>query len=483
MTDITTTASAADSSAGDLDRILLLQKAAFLKDGTPDLATRVGRLDRLASLLVNNKDEIADVLSADFGNRSRESSLLLDVAPLLEGIEYNKAHLADWMYPEVYEAPITTATARVEFQPKGVIGIISPWNFPLQLAFSPLIGVFAAGNRAMLKPSELTTQTSALMKRLVAERFDETELAVFTGGPDVGAAFTALAFDHLVFTGGTSVAQSVARAAAANLVPLTLELGGKSPVIIGESADLDRAAQRIMTVKTMNAGQICLAPDYVFVPTGKEAAFVKAATAAVTTMFPTLKENPDYTSIINQRHFERLTGLLDDARAKGAQITTINPASEDLSDRSAHRLAPTLVLRVTDEMRILQEEIFGPLLPVVSYASIEEALGRINARPRPLALYYFGDSPEEERRVLDGTTSGAVTINDCMSHATVESLPFGGIGDSGMGAYHGRQGFRSFSHAKAIYRQADDVPAEALLRPPYGEATRSFLDQAITGRG
>lgn len=307
----------------------------------------------------------------------------------------------------------------------------------------------------------------------MASYFDEAELTV---GPDIGAAFTGLAFDHLIFTGGTAVGRHVVRAAADTLTPLTLELGGKSPVFVSKTANLSMAAERIMTTKTLNAGQICLAPDYVLVPEGPENDFVAAARAAVAAMFPALRKNPDYTSIINEKHFARLTGMIEDARAKGAEIVELNPAGEDFSEISERRIPPTLILGATDEMRTLQEEIFGPLLPVVPYASLPQVTSYINVHPRPLALYYFGDSPDEERHVLDKTTSGAVTINDCMSHVGVETLPFGGIGYSGMGAYHGHYGFLTFSHHKAIYRQADVVPTETLLRPPYSGAIKGFLD-------
>jgi coniferyl-aldehyde dehydrogenase len=474
-----------ESSVQDLQSVLTVQKKAFLEEGTPDLKKRLDRLRRLAALLLENKDEIAHGLSEDFGHRSREVSLLYDVAVLLSAIDYTKTHLPGWMKPDIKEPPLPGASARVEFQPKGVVGVLSPWNLPYQLAFGPIIDILGAGNRALLKPSELTPVTSALMKRLVARYFDEAEFAVVTGGPDIGAAFTNLAFDHLIFTGGTAVGRHVARAAADNLTPLTLELGGKSPVIVSKTANLSMVAERIMAKKTLNAGQICLAPDYVFVPEGRENDFVAAARAAVAAMFPTLRKNPDYTSIINEKHFARLTSMIEDARAKGAEIVELNPAGEVFSEISERRIPPTLILGATDEMRALQEEIFGPLLPIVPYASLREVASYINVHPRPLALYYFGDSPDEERHVLDETTSGAVTINDCMSHAGVETLPFGGIGDSGMGAYHGHYGFLTFSHHKAIYRQADVVPTETLLRPPYNGASRGFLDAAIEryGRG
>lgn len=480
MAETVLTADAVDNTAlRNLARVLDVQRSAHQTDGAPDPATRVDRLNRLTALLSENKDEIAECLSNDFGSRSREGTMFTDVAALLMGIEFARDNLADWMKPEEHKAPFLGSSARVEFQPKGVIGVVSPWNFPFQLAFSPVIGVLAAGNRAMIKPSELTPLTSELMKRLVASYFDEAELSVILGGPAVGAAFTALPFDHLVFTGGTAIAHAVARAASDNLVPLTLELGGKSPVIVGRSADLKQAAERIMTVKTLNSGQICLAPDHIYLPEGSGDEFVEHATAIVARMFPTIKDNPDFTSIINARHFRRLQDLLTDARTKGARIVEINPASEDFSNQAHHKIPPTLVLGATPDMKIMQEEIFGPLAPVVTYSDVGEVIKQISARPHPLALYYFGHDAEEERYVVDRTTSGAVTVNDCMAHVMVESLPFGGVGDSGMGAYHGVHGFRSFSHQKAIYRQADEVPNEELMRPPFAAPIREFLTKII----
>lgn len=346
------------------------------------------------------------------------------------------------------------AVAEVVYQPKGIVGILSPWNFPYQLVLAPLAGILAAGNRAMIKPSEVTPASAALMAELIAGAFDETEISVVQGGPTTGTAFTSLAFDPLIFTGGTAIAHHVMRAAAENLTPLTLELGGKSPVLISRSADLADAARRVMTVKTLNAGQICLAPDYVYVPEESVDAFAEHAVAAIGAMYPTLKENPDYTSIVNARHHARIVSLIDDASAKGARVIEINPAGEDFSRQSARRIPPTLILDPTENMRVLQEEIFGPVLPVVPYHDITDVIDRINARPRPLALYYFSQDQEEEARVLANTTSGGVTVNDCMSHVTAEGLPFGGVGHSGMGAYHGKFGFLTFSYPRAVYHRA-----------------------------
>ncbi|MDE2183392.1 MAG: aldehyde dehydrogenase family protein, partial [Alphaproteobacteria bacterium] len=359
-----------------------------------------------------------------------------------------------------------------------VVGVIAPWNFPVQLTFSPLAGIFAAGCRVMIKPSEYAPRTAALMAEMIHSAYDESEAAVFTGGPEVGQAFARLPFDHLLFTGATSIAQHILRAAAENLVPTTLELGGKSPVIVGRSADMTLAAKRIMAGKTLNAGQACLAPDYVLVPKDKVADFVSAARSAVAAMYPTLKDNPDYTSIINQRHYDRLAGYVADARAKGAEIVELNPAGEDFRQQPFHKMPPMLVLNATDDMAVMGEEIFGPLLPVRGYETTEEAIAEVNRRPRPLGLYYFGADRAEERRVLARTVSGGVTVNDVILHISMEDLPFGGIGPSGMGAYHGLDGFRTFSHAKAVFRQSR-MDIIAMLRPPYGERYRKIVASQI----
>jgi coniferyl-aldehyde dehydrogenase len=466
-----------------MKRTLDLQRQAHIKEGPPSAERRIEWIDRAIALLVGHKEAISDSLREDFGHRSVHATLLTDVAGSIGPLKHAKDHLRGWMKREKRKVTpallgLFGAKAYVEYQPKGVVGVISPWNFPVNLTFSPLAGIFAAGNRVMIKPSEFTPRTSELMERMFRSAFDETEVAVFTGGPDVGGAFAALAFDHLLFTGATSVAYHVMRAAAENLVPTTLELGGKSPVVIGESADLDLVAKRVMMGKTLNAGQICLAPDYVFVPKSKVRDFVGAAEGAVRTMFPTLKDNPDYTSVINQRHFDRLTGYLDDARAKGAEIIEINPAKEDLRQQPFHKIAPTIVLNPTDDMKIMKDEIFGPLLPVKTYDQVDEAIEYINGHPRPLGLYYFGSNASEQSQVLNRTTSGGVTVNDVVMHVSMEDLPFGGVGPSGMGAYHGIDGFRTFSHAKAVFQQAK-MDVTAMMRPPYGEKIQKMMDGQI----
>jgi coniferyl-aldehyde dehydrogenase len=474
----------ADDTKARMHALLAAQKAAHLREGAPSAAKRKDRLNRCISILQTHGTEIVDALNADFGNRSKEMSMLTDVAGAIGPLKHARDYLDKWMRSEKrkVEAPLNVfgAKAEVRFQPKGVVGVISPWNFPVQLTFGPLAGILAAGNRAMIKPSEYTPETSALMARLFDLVFDEEEIGVIVGGPEVGAAFAGLAFDHLIFTGGTSIAYHVMRAAADNLVPLTLELGGKSPVIVSRSADIKKAAARVMTGKTMNAGQICLAPDYAFVPRESRDSFVQAATDIVAKMYPTIKDNPDYTAIINQRHYDRIKGLVEDARAKGAQVVEINPNNEDFTQQEHRRIPPTLILDPTDDMKVMQEEIFGPVMPIKTYADVSEAVSYVNANPRPLGLYVFSEDAAETERVLETTTSGGVTVNDVIFHVSVEDLPFGGVGPAGMGSYHGKDGFLEFSHKKAVYTQ---IKADLLsmMRPPYGDAFRKQVAARVKG--
>ena len=473
----------------DMPAILAKQKAAHLRDGTPSANTRIEWIDRAIGLLVDHKAEICDALAEDFGHRSKDQTALTDVVAGIAPLQHAKKHVRSWMKSEKrrpeFPFRLMGAKARIEFQPKGVVGVISPWNFPINLTFAPLAGIFAAGNRVMIKPSEFTERTSELMKTMFAKAYSDEEVAVITGGPEVGAQFTQLAFDHIIFTGGTSIARHVMRAAADNLVPLTLELGGKSPVVLGRSADMTKAANRIMSGKTLNAGQICLAPDYAFVPEDKTRDFVSAATAAVETMFASgLKDNDDYTSVVNQRHYDRLMGYIDDAKSKGGEVIELNPKGENFSQQPHHKIPPHIVLNPTDDMTVMQDEIFGPILPVKSYSQTQEAVDYINAKERPLALYYFGEDAGERDMVVNNTTSGGVTVNDVIFHVGQEDLPFGGIGPSGMGAYHGREGFDEFSHKKAVYSQIKpDILS--IMRPPYNDNYRKQVegaDQAIADR-
>jgi len=467
-----------------MDSVLKKMQHSFSKEGVVSAKTRIDRLDRAIALLVEHQKEICDALSSDFGHRSTHLSLLTDIAGPIAALKYSKKHVRKWMKPEkrqpMFPLGFFGSKAWVEYQPKGVIGLISPWNFPIILTFSPLSDVLVAGNRCMIKPSEFTPTTSDLMMRLIAEYFDETEIAVFPGGPEVGQAFSHLPFDHLIFTGGTSVAKHIMKAAAENLVPVTLELGGKSPVIVSRSAPSPLTVDRLVMGKMNNAGQICIAPDCLFVPEEKSADFVAEVQSTVKRMYPTLKENPDFTSVLNASHRARLDGYLEDARNKGATLLEINPAHEDFSQQTHHKMPLTLVLNPTDDMQVMQDEIFGPIWPVKTYQDIQETIDYINSRPRPLALYYFGKDSQETRRVLDHTISGGVLVNDVIMQFTQDDLPFGGIGPSGMGQYRGHVGFKAFSHTKSVLKQTSlDIYSMTGMCPPFGKKMEKILSGKI----
>ncbi|MDG2276632.1 MAG: coniferyl aldehyde dehydrogenase [Pseudomonadales bacterium] len=469
MSDITL------SSSDEMNNILELQKRAQLRAGAVSAQVRIDRLRRAIGVLESNSIQFCEAMSEDFGNRSIQQSKMTDIDAAIAPLKHAIKHLHNWMKPEkratTFPFNLLGGRSHIEYQPLGVVGCISPWNFPVQLTFAPLAGVFAAGNRTMIKPSEFTPITSDLIKTTLEGVFDRDELAVFTGGAQVGSSFSSLPFDHLLFTGATAVARHVMRSAAENLVPVTLELGGKSPVIVGRSADITLAARNVMTGKTMNAGQICLAPDYVMLPEESREEFVAAAQATIADMYPHIKDNPDYTSVVNRRHFDRLSDYVSDAEQKGAQVIKINPAAEDFSQQEHHKIPPTLIIDPTDDMLVMQEEIFGPILPIKSYQEVNETIDYVNSHERPLGLYYFGKDRREETGVLEKTTSGGVTVNDVIMHIAQENLPFGGVGPSGMGSYHGIDGFKTFSHTKSVYRQSRIVSKlVAKMGPPYKKA-------------
>lgn len=477
----------ADTLARDtaaMQALLHKQRTAFTAELPVSAGVRKDRLRRALALVLEHKDAFVKALSDDFGHRSAEQSLVTDIMASVKPLKHALKHVEGWMRPERrkldFPLGLLGARAEVQWQPKGVVGIIAPWNFPVNLTFAPLANVLAAGNRAMIKPSEFTPATSELMHKAVAQYFDEAEVAVVVGGPDIGKAFTELAFDHIIFTGATSIARHVMAAAAKNLVPLTLELGGKSPTILSRSADLAQATERVAMGKLMNAGQICLAPDYMLVPAEKEADVVEGLKAATARMYPTLLANDDYTSVISRRHRDRLEAHIADARAKGAEIVEVNPGNEDFSKQNTNKMPLTLIRNPTDDMTVMQEEIFGPILPIRSYKAVDDAIEFVNRRDRPLGLYWFGTDGAEEKRVLDRTISGGVTVNDVIFHVSAEDLPFGGIGPAGMGNYHGHDGFKAFSHPKSVYRQPKiDLAGLAGFKPPYGEKTRKALAREL----
>ncbi len=466
----------ADNRKPELEALLARQRAAFTSARPEDLSVRRDRIERAMALLRENADPLCRAMNVDFGNRSIQQSMMTDIAGTVGFGKYCLKHMAKWSKTEKrkpqFPLGLLGAKAELRFEPKGVIGILSPWNFPVNLSFGPLMQVFAAGNRAMIKPSEFTERTSELLAELVAKRFDSAECAVVIGGPEVAHAFSELPFDHLVFTGSTATGRKVMEAAAKNLVPVTLELGGKSPVFLGKDADLKKAGERIALGKMMNAGQICLAPDYLYVPEEMEEGAVAAVQLGVHEMYPTLLANDDYSSVVSDRHFDRLQSLVADAREKGAEVIEVNPGDEDFGSSNARKMPLTILRNVTDDMAAMQEEIFGPVLPVKTYRAIDEAIDYVNAHDRPLGLYYFGNDSGEREKVLTRTISGGVTVNDVVFHVSMEDLPFGGVGPSGMGSYHGIEGFREFSHARSVYTQTKiDVAKLGGLKPPYGSAT------------
>jgi coniferyl-aldehyde dehydrogenase len=461
-------------------RTLALQRRSFIDNGPPSAKLRIDRIERAIALLVDHQRELCEALASDYGVRSASQTQAVDIATAIEGFKHARRHLRQWMRPRKVapNPPLgwLGSRARIQAQPLGVIGNIVPWNFPIYLAFGPLAGILAAGNRGMLKLSEFVPHLSALVERLVAEAFDESEVAAFRGGADVGAAFASLPFDHLFFTGGPAIGRKVMRAAAENLTPVTLELGGKSPVVLGVSADLAYTARRVAWGKLLNSGQVCLAPDYVFVPEERAAAFVAAYQSAVATLYPTLAGNPDYASMINDAQRRRVQSYLDDARQRGVRVVDVNPGNEDFGSIATRKLMPAILLEPGDDCLVMKNEIFGPLLPVKTYRSIDEVIAYVNAHPRPLALYYFGSDRTESARVLAETTSGGACVNEVIVHAMQENLPFGGCGNSGMGAYHGEQGFRTFSHSKAVYSAGPKaIDPLFFMRPPYGKALQRAL--------
>jgi coniferyl-aldehyde dehydrogenase len=458
-------------------------RAASRRDTTPSHATRADRLRRLAQMTKRHAQDIIDAISADFGNRSPHETLIADLLAVDESIKHARRHLRRWMAPKRMPTGIKYRPGynRLIPQPLGVVGVVAPWNYPYQLSMLPTVAALAAGNRVMIKPSEVTRATAALMARMVRETFGDDEVAVFPGDAAAGKAFVDLPFDHLFFTGSTAVGRLVAQAAARNLTPVTLELGGKSPVILDADSDFGAIMPMVAIGKLFNAGQTCIAPDYALVPRARVEEFTAAMTRAVAGLYPSLEANRDYTSIVSERHYARLNGLVADARSHGATIVEINPAGETLGPAS-RKIAPTLVLGAPDQALIMREEIFGPLFPVVAYDGIVDAIRYVNERPRPLALYWFGDDSANRDRVLRDTLAGGVTVNGCLTHFAQEAQPFGGVGESGSGTYHGEYGFRTFSKEKPVYyqRRFGLLP---LLLPPYGRGLDAVLHWFKRGRG
>jgi coniferyl-aldehyde dehydrogenase len=460
------------------------QRKAFTQHGPPTRVERRDTLNKLLRMLLDNQERIVTAISEDFGNRSPEESRRVEILPAVFGIRHALHHLRSWMKPSRRLANWATwpASARVEYQPLGVVGIMAPWNYPINLVICPLVAALAAGNRVMIKPSELTPNTSALLAELIGKTFPVEQVAVITGGPEVAQVFSALAFDHLLFTGSTAVGRMVMRAASENLVPVTLELGGKSPTIIAPDYPIAGQLDLLVLGKLLNAGQTCVAPDYLLVHESQQDQVIAELQRSVAKMLPKLADNPDYTAIINARHRGRLVAHLDDAREKGATLIEINPGDESAERfTESNKLPPTLLVDVDDSMSAMQDELFGPVLPIIPYRDLDEAIAYVNARPRPLAAYLFSHDRKTQRRVSDRIVSGGLGINVTTLHVGQDNLPFGGVGPSGMGHYHAHEGFLTFSHHKAVYHQRRPHLL-GLVAPPYGVEFKRRMIRFLIGR-
>ncbi|OBG37949.1 aldehyde dehydrogenase family protein [Mycolicibacter heraklionensis] len=457
------------------------QRRSFTDDGPPGAAVRRNRIDRLLAMVLENVDAFTEAMAHDFGTRSRAASLATEMIGIVPVVEHTRSHVRQWMRPSklLRAARLVGLHAEVRPSPLGVVGIIGPWNFPLQLVVVPAAAAFAAGNRVMVKMSEITSHTAELMAHLAPKYFDENEFAVITGGADVAAAFAGLPFDHVFFTGSPSVGALVQRAAADNLVPVTLELGGKNPVVVAPGADIARSAKRIAAARMVNGGQVCVCPDYVLVPERDVDAFVDVARQTLRDMFPTILTNGDYCSSVNEANFDRVLGLIDDARDRGAVVETVAPDGEALPDRASRKIAPTLVRGADATMRISDEEIFGPVLIVQGYGTLDEAIETINARPAPLVAYWFGPGGKGFRSFVQRTRSGGVARNDFAAQMIPSGAPFGGVGRSGMGAYHGKAGFDAFSHYRTVVGSDLPFSMTGSAAPPFRPAMRFYADAML----
>jgi coniferyl-aldehyde dehydrogenase len=458
--------------------ILDRQRQAFIHDGPPGVALRRNRIDRLMALVLDNTDEFVEAMAADFGTRSRAATLFTEMIGMMPVIEHTRSNVARWMRATklMRTAGLFGLRAEVQPSPLGVVGIIGPWNFPLNLVVLPAVAAFAAGNRVMIKMSEVTSHTADLMSQTAPKYFDDAELHVVTGGPDVAAAFASLPFDHLFFTGSPSVGALVQRAASRNLVPVTLELGGKNPVVVAPDADIARSAARIARGRMVNGGQVCVCPDYVFVPDEQMDTFVATARATLRGMFGSIISNGDYCSSVNDANFDRVVGLIEDARAHGASVETIAPEGESLPDRASRKIAPTIVRDIDERMKIAGEEIFGPVLVVKGYSRLSDAIDYINQRPAPLVAYWYGPDGADFRRFVRNTRSGGVARNDFAAQMIPSGAPFGGVGRSGMGAYHGKAGFDAFSHHRSVV--GSDLPFSlgGNAAPPFGSSMQLYAN-------
>ncbi|MBV1914784.1 MAG: coniferyl aldehyde dehydrogenase [Pseudomonadales bacterium] len=451
------------------------QRKAFVSHGVLSYEERIAHLDTLKRAIGEFKDPLIEAVMSDFGHRNEVETIATEVIAPAGEIGFTKSKLKRWMKHRRVRPTMQTlgGTGKILYQPKGVVGVMGAWNYPASLSFSPLIGAMAAGNHCMVRPSDLSPATTEVMKQLIAKHFDENYITVIDGDVNASIAFSELPFDHLIYTGGTQVGSMVMQAAAKNLTPVTLEMGGKSPVIIADDADMNRTIESILMGKLINSGQTCIAPDYILIPEHMKEHFIEQCSKNIAERYPSLAQNDDITWIINERHFQRIQGLVDDAKAKGARVIQINPASEIIPEEK-RVIPPTLITDVNDDMNVMHEEIFGPLLPVIGYKSVDEAIQYINDRPRPLALYYFGKNKQRAVNTIYATTSGGACINETMLHISHNNMPFGGIGPSGLGGYHGFDGFVEFSHKKSVYYQGPFSPAK-LIKPPYGPKSKKVM--------
>ena len=461
-----------------LNEILELQKTAYLRNPVPSAKERIDRMARLKRVLLKYQDQLCDAISSDFGNRSVTETKIGELMTLIEHIRYYSKHVNQWMKPSKRHVSIAhqPGKAWVEYQPLGVVGVIAPWNYPLLLSVGPLICALAAGNHAMIKISSASSNFGYVLENALAEAFPQELVTVINGGGAISDAFCRLAFDKIIFTGSTSVGKTIMAAAAENLVPVILELGGKSPAIVHESMDLKDVAQRMALGKLWNAGQTCVAPDYLCLPKGRSQEFIQAYSAVATQMYPTMRDNKDLTSIVNDKQYRRLQGYLDNARDSGAQIIEINPKNEDL--RAVRKIAPTVLTGVTFDMDIMQNEIFGPILPILEYEQIDDVIQMVNSRPRPLALYYFDFDGSRAEYMAKHTHSGHFGLNTVLTHVAQDDLPFGGVGASGMGKYHGPEGFFNLSHGRSVMSYPKLFSLKFLL-PPFNGPVHKLLTKTF----
>ena len=470
-----------DVSYEAMNESLQILKMRYLKGNYPNYDERISRLKKLVELVKDNSELLTTAIEKDFGTRHKQISLIADINSTMQFANHAIKNLSKWIKPSKkspnFPLNLIGAKASVEYQPFGVVGIISPWNFPVNLSIGPLVDIFAAGNGAMIKLSEFVPNTSELLAELISNKFSVDEVIVVNGNMQTSVDFTKLEFDHLIYTGSSDIAKKVSAAAATNLVPLTLELGGKSPVVVGENTNIDKIVSRVMFGKLFNSGQICVSPDYLLMPDKKVDSFVEGAKNFIQEKFPTIKNNPDYTSLIHRSHFERVQSYIDDARQKGAKIIEVNPANEDLSQQEHNKIPPTIILNPTEDMEIMKNEIFGPVLPIKTYFSFAESISYINNKSKPLALYYFGDDKNEIENLKNSTSSGSFVVNDTIFQTAQYNIPFGGVGTSGSGSYRGHPGFLNFSHKRSIYHGSKLLDVTKMIFAPYTDKTLKMIDR------